>query len=71
MEKHGARHQPVIALTARAMKGDLELCLSAGMDGYLAKPIRPEELDELLEKYAGTSPLSLVGAPGAETDSGR
>jgi signal transduction histidine kinase/CheY-like chemotaxis protein/integral membrane sensor domain MASE1 len=71
MEKHGARHQPVIALTARAMKGDLELCLSAGMDGYLAKPIRPEELDELLEKYAGTSPLSLVGAPGAATDSGR
>jgi two-component system sensor histidine kinase/response regulator len=71
MERHGARHQPVIALTARAMKGDLELCLSAGMDGYLAKPIRPEELDQLLEKYVGTSPLSLVGASGTKTDSDR
>jgi len=28
-----------------------ELCLAAGMDGYLTKPIRPEELDELVEKY--------------------
>jgi len=40
-----------VALTAHAMKGDQELCLAAGMDGYLRKPIRPQELDELLEKY--------------------
>jgi CheY-like chemotaxis protein len=44
-------HQTVVALTAHAMKGDRERCLDAGMDGYLSKPIRPQELDDLLERY--------------------
>jgi two-component system, sensor histidine kinase and response regulator len=48
-------HQMVVALTAHAMKGDQERCLSAGMDGYLTKPIRPQELDEILNRYGGLS----------------
>ena len=43
-------HQTVIALTAHTMKGDRGKCLARGMDGYVAKPIRPQELDEVLAR---------------------
>jgi len=50
-EKQTGLHVPIIALTAHAMKGDRERCLQTGMDSYLAKPIRAQELDEILERY--------------------
>jgi CheY-like chemotaxis protein len=50
-ERNDGSHQAIVALTAYAMKRDQERCEAAGMDGYLAKPIRPQELDRLLEGY--------------------
>ena len=45
------KRQPVVAMTALVMKGDRERCIAAGMDGYLTKPIRPHELDGVLQNY--------------------
>ncbi len=42
---------PIIALTANAMKGDREMCIKAGMDDYLAKPIITEKVIKVLEKW--------------------
>jgi two-component system sensor histidine kinase/response regulator len=50
-EKTNGKHQPVVAMTALAMNGDKERCIEAGMDGYLSKPIRPQELDEVLDRH--------------------
>jgi CheY-like chemotaxis protein len=47
-EKGTGRHVPIFAMTAFAMTGDKEICLASGMDGYLSKPIRIEELLDLL-----------------------
>ena len=56
------KHQPIIALTAHAMKGDREKCIAGGMDGYLTKPIRPQELDEVLEDFV----TRRIAPPAAE-----
>ncbi len=44
---------PIIAMTANAMKGDKEMCLKAGMDDYIAKPVDAQELYNLMEKWLG------------------
>ncbi len=59
------RHIPIIAMTAHALKGDQDRCLSAGMDGYVSKPIRTSELFSTIEKVlAGSDP-----APANDVDS--
>ena len=44
-------HLPIIAMTAYAMKGDEARCLAAGMDGYLSKPIEPDEFFNVVERH--------------------
>jgi len=49
-ERKTNRHQLVVALTAHAIKGDRQKCLEAGMDGYIAKPMRVAELELEIER---------------------
>ena len=63
MEKEKGGHLPVLALTGSAMKGDLERCLEAGMDGYVSKPFRARELYDAVEGL--TIELGSVGPPSA------
>ena len=48
----------IVAMTANAMKEDRELCLSAGMDDYLSKPIRPDEIKAAIERAAKAHPIA-------------
>jgi two-component system sensor histidine kinase/response regulator len=52
----GEQHLPIIAMTAAALEGDREAALQAGMDDHLAKPLRPDQLDAVLERWTGAAP---------------
>jgi CheY-like chemotaxis protein len=60
-EKSTGKHIPIVALTAHAAPGDRELCLAAGMDSYVTKPIHPEELFEQIEALIPSVPLARAG----------
>jgi CheY-like chemotaxis protein/HPt (histidine-containing phosphotransfer) domain-containing protein len=75
-EKDTGRHVPIVALTARAMKGDEEHFLEVGMDGYLPKPITFESLYETIEQLMGSGSVDALhevagGEPVGHIDEGR
>lgn len=51
-EQAAGKHTPIVAMTAHAMKGDKEKCLEAGMDDYVSKPIRRQELADVIGRVA-------------------
>jgi two-component system, sensor histidine kinase and response regulator len=59
-EQKTGRHLPIYAMTANAMKGDRERYVSGGMDGYLAKPVQLDELDQLLSESAARTSLPII-----------
>jgi DNA-binding response OmpR family regulator len=58
-------HVPIIAMTARAMAGDRERCMEAGMDDYLSKPVDSQQLREMLQRYQPDSGHQLLDWRGA------
>ncbi|RAU20554.1 hypothetical protein CU669_17845 [Paramagnetospirillum kuznetsovii] len=60
---------PIIAMTANAMRGDDQICLQAGMDGYISKPIDRRKLAEVVGHYAAIAPkVTEMEAPPAPLD---
>jgi len=59
-----ARRLPIVALTANAMKGDVEACLAAGMDDYVAKPFTREQLVAAIERNLRDSTTRNQNVPG-------
>ncbi len=68
-EASGARHLPIVAMTAHAMRGDRERCLEAGMDAYVSKPIQASDLYRAIESLVqrGTPRPAKIASEAAHT----
>ncbi|MBD3162239.1 MAG: response regulator, partial [Candidatus Eisenbacteria bacterium] len=63
-----ARRIPIVAMTAHAMSGDRQRCLDAGMDDYIAKPLKPHDLLAALSRWCGRALDGVGPAPPPEED---
>jgi len=70
-EAQKGRHVPIIAMTAYAMSGDRELCLQAGMDDYVSKPLEPRVLFNVIERWAQKLDAQKDGELDVSLDLGR
>ena len=59
LEKDSDSHIPIVAVTAQALKGDRQTCLDAGMDDYISKPIRKDELRQAIDRLFGGARAEL------------
>jgi PAS domain S-box-containing protein len=67
LEDAGGTHTPIVAMTAHAMEGDRELCLAAGMDAYVAMPVRPQALLAVIEQLDPGRPNTAHDTGSLET----
>ena len=64
-ERATGAHTPIISMTAHAMSGDREQCLTAGMDAYLSKPLRPHDLMAAIDALLTAGPDARAERPAA------
>lgn len=66
----GKKQTPIVAITARAMKEDQERCLEAGMDDYISKPIDPQRLLEVVQRWSEPHTPQKVVPQEADSEEG-
>jgi two-component system, sensor histidine kinase and response regulator len=57
-EQQTGQHLPIIAMTANAMQGDRQVCLKAGMDDYMSKPVQSSQLAAIVKTWGNRQPSS-------------